>query len=123
MLERYDISYAWEERPTGLTPRLPPSLTTIATNAPSPWDVARSGEVIIKVVEIWGILEGAWPMACASLNHCFHYLNEHGHGSPGGEFRCRQRLAHSLRWFCTVTEVDLHTVRGEFSCRSRWFYT
>ena len=25
-------------------------------------------------------------MARASLNHCFHYLNEHGHGSRGGSF-------------------------------------
>jgi hypothetical protein len=42
-------------------------LTTIATNAPPPWDMERSGKENLKGVEIWGILEGAWPITRASF--------------------------------------------------------
>ena len=40
---------------------------------------------------------------------------------PKEEFWCTQRLVCRLRWFFTVTKVVLHSNRGEFSCRSRWF--
>jgi hypothetical protein len=69
----------------GFDPRISAPLTTIATNAPPPWDMARCGELILKVAEIWGISEGAWPIARVSLKHCFFIIEmRHGHEYRGG---------------------------------------
>jgi hypothetical protein len=50
----------------GFDPETSALLTTKATNAPPPWDVASNGTKNLKDAEIWGISEGAWPIAHAS---------------------------------------------------------
>jgi hypothetical protein len=71
-------AYAVGGKARGFDPGTSAPITTIATNAPPPWDVARSGEVILRVAKIWGILKGAWPIARTSQKPLFffHYLNE-----------------------------------------------
>jgi hypothetical protein len=46
-------------------------ITTKATNAPPPWDVASNGTNTLKDVVIWGISEGAWPIARAPQKPLF----------------------------------------------------
>jgi hypothetical protein len=65
-VKRYAILHAVGGEARGFDPGTSAPITTTTTNAPPPWDMASNGTKTLKAAEIWGISEGAWPIARAS---------------------------------------------------------
>jgi hypothetical protein len=61
----------------GFEPKTSAPITTKATKATLPWDVANNGANNLNNVEIWGISEGAWPITHPPQNPLlyYYYLN------------------------------------------------
>jgi hypothetical protein len=58
----------------GFDPGTSAPITTSTTNAPPPWDVAGNGAETLKSAPIWGISEGAWPIARAPQKPLFFII-------------------------------------------------
>jgi len=63
---------------------------------------------------------GLWPMPLLVLFPLFKWAMG---TDPGGRVWCKQRLARSPRWFCTMIEVVLHVDQGGFARSPRWICT